>query len=161
MQQGRSPHPARQAPPPTGPAWDAATLERNWAVIQIVPRPTPDNPGKTDKPAIDPVTRRWCGHEQDAVLTFAEALDVARLARVYHPSSRFALGYMPRPGSAMVVGDVDAIAMPGGRPPLWLRTEDNSAAPLHTYGEWSPSGRGLRLLFKRAEFSRHTGSTAA
>jgi hypothetical protein len=132
---------------PTGPAVEAAAVEHNWAVIQVVPRP--DNPDKTDKPALDPATRRWCGHEQGAVLNLTEAFALARLAQLYRPSSRFVLAYMPRPGSALIAGDVDAKALTSGQPPSWLRAQMRFSGEFPSYVEHSPSGKGLRVLMAR------------
>jgi hypothetical protein len=130
---------------PTGPAWEAAKLERNWAAVRIVP----ERDGTSRKIPVDPDTRKAVGAEVAARLTFAEALALVDLLNA-EGRRRHVLGYMPRLGSALVVGDVDAKALEDGAPPFWLL---DLHGRLETYVERSPSGKGLRVLFARAKAS--------
>lgn len=128
---------------PNGPVWEAAAAERNWAVIKIT---QPRANGKSQKLGIDPDSHKVVGHEQAACLTLPEARTL--LGRIKR--GRHVLGYMPRPDSEMVCGDIDEAAMSDGQPPRWLYDLDRK---LTTYTERSPS-EGLRVLMARASASR-------
>lgn len=135
--------------PPTTP-WERATTERNWLVFAV----SPANGGKRSKhptgtiPSQLPHERRNWGDviavEDAAVWTHAEAC--AHLQRL---GDGYMLGYLPRPDSAMVVGDLDDCVDPlTGQALPWAR-EIIDLAP--TYCEVSTSGTGLRLLMARED----------
>jgi hypothetical protein len=131
---------------PTGPVLEAAAVEPNWYVVEIVPVP---GKRKLRKVPLDGAGRR-VGVQVAAVLTLAQALQ--QRDRMAAAGAWVALGYLPRPGSAMVAGDLD-----DSLPPPW----ENDSQPIITeiarqvlaesctYAERSIGGTGIRLLMQR------------
>jgi hypothetical protein len=130
---------------PTGPALAAAALEHNWYVAQIQ-----REPGKTKlkKVPLD-AAGRWTDVQLAATRTLVEALHQRDLLAT--TGIRVALGYLPRPGSILVGGDLDDCL-----PPSWKDDQEPTTAIAKrvlaesaTYAERSIGGLGIRLLMKR------------
>lgn len=136
-------------------AWSRAIAERNWSIFAIT-RPE-DGTGKLGKYPTG-VVRSEYAHERGAwgqplsiydaaCWTFSEAWEQVKTLTPPPGILRFAVGYLPRPGSALVVGDLDAC-----RDPLTGIVEPWAAEILalgSTYAEVSTSGTGVRLLMER------------
>jgi RecA-family ATPase len=137
---------------PSGPIWEAAKAETNWLVWKREHRRRPDGTTKIAKVPADPASGCKVDRLQAAVLTFdgAEALVAA--------GRDFAgVGYVPRPGSAMVGYDLDNC-----RDPNTGRLDTRAEAVLacgETYCEISPSGTGLRVLAARGPEAPISGET--
>jgi Primase C terminal 2 (PriCT-2)/Family of unknown function (DUF5906) len=120
-------------PDPVG-LWELAKAERNWLVYRLVARE-----GK--KPQKIPQTRdgRNIGAKDAAALTFDEATKTAdRLG------ADFGIGYLPRPGSAMVCVDFDGVLKDG-------EVIQPDLPEISSYAEVSPSGTGLHVLIGRPD----------
>ena len=127
--------------------WTTAEAEANWVTFELRARP---NSAKLDKVPMDPTTGGQMSlHE--ARMTFEEAREAAEEHNTQQgvgwnqPGSR-GVGYVPRPGSALVGVDIDNAFAPDGalKPDIAELIEDGE-----TYLEKSPSGTGLRGLLER------------
>ncbi|NOD46390.1 AAA family ATPase [Ruegeria sp. HKCCD5849] len=138
-------------------AWDRATAERNWLVFAVTP-PDPQT-GKTGKFPTDRVGSefvhekinfdRAVGADQAAHYTYTQAHQLVEGLKPFGTITHYAVGYLPRPGSALVVGDLDNCRNPANGD-----VADWAAAILSagfTYAEVSTSGTGIRLLMERME----------
>ncbi|SFQ30955.1 RecA-family ATPase [Roseivivax halotolerans] len=117
----------------SGTVWKQAEKERNWLLHR-------------DKIPVNPTGVTSVHREKAATLTHEEALDA--LARVGEAGG-YGIGYLPRPGSAMVAVDIDDAFDADGlflRPEIAALVEDAG-----TYVEISPSGTGLRGLIARSD----------
>ena len=135
---------------PTGPVWDRAKQERNWLVYRLEAK-TNGKPGKMNKLPVDAGTGRQVGKDAAAKLTFEEAAKARKKhntgqALEANEPGAWGLGYLPRPGSAMVGGDIDEVKDDQGELHGWVR--ELTADP-ETYVEWSPSQNGYRVLMAR------------
>ena len=143
---GPSPKPAG----PTGPVWDRAKRERNWLVYRLEAK-TNGKPGKMNKLPVDAGTGRQVGKDAAAKLTFGEAAKARKKHNTRHKlganePGAWGLGYLPRPGSAIVGGDIDDVKDDQGELHGWVR---ELIADPETYVEWSPSQNGYRVLMAR------------
>jgi hypothetical protein len=121
---------------PTGPAWEAAVVERNWLLWKLVPRPGK----KPTKHPASPAGLAPISASDAARLTFAEAHDA--LDRL---NEQYGLGYLPRPGSELVGLDFDDVLTDMAR----LRAQPWYRSLYATWVERSPSGKGLRAILAR------------
>ena len=135
---------------PTGGVWDRAKQERNWLVYRLEAKVN-GKPGKMNKLPVDAETGRQVGKDDAAKLTLEAAAKARKAFNSRHgfvgcEPGAWGLGYLPRPGSAMVGGDIDEVTDDQGKLHGWVR--DLIATP-DTYVEWSPSRNGLRVLMAR------------
>ncbi len=139
-------------------AWTRATAERNWLVFAV----TQADPvtGKTGKFPTDRVESEYI-HErvnfdgavstdQAARYTFAEVTALLGGLDPQRPDiTHYAVGYLPRPGSALVVGDLDNC-----RDPVTGKIADWAVGVLKAgpaYAEVSASLTGIRVLMERMD----------
>ncbi len=138
-------------------AWDRAVLERNWLVFAVTP-PDPQT-GKTGKWPTDKVGSlnywekikfdRPVWHEEAARYTFAELSELLTSLKPVDEITHYTAGYLPRPGSALVAGDLDGCRDPAsGLIEPWA-LEVLNAGPC--YAEVSASGTGIRFLMERMD----------
>ncbi|MCU9837164.1 PriCT-2 domain-containing protein [Ruegeria sp. WL0004] len=138
-------------------AWSRAIQERNWAIFAIT-RPE-DGSAKLGKYPTGIIPSEY-QHERGAWgqpisvydaahWTFSEACQQVKTLTPPPGILRFAVGYLPRPGSALVIGDLDNC-----RDPLTGAISPWAAQILaleSTYAEVSTSGTGIRLLMERQD----------
>ncbi len=139
-------------------AWSRAVIERNWLVFAVTHAdPTTGKTGKfpTDNVYSEVVRDRVyfdkpLGTDRAARHTFAEASDLVQHVKPQRDDiAHYAVGYLPRPGSALVVGDLD-----GCRDPVSGNIADWAVGVLRAgpvYAEVSASKTGIRLLMERME----------
>jgi hypothetical protein len=146
-----APEPAAESEPvtldrgPTGPVLQAAAREQSWYVARIMREP--------GKPKLRKIPLDGAGRYVDvqiaAVLTLAQALH--RLDRMAAAGAWVALGYLPRPNSILIAGDLDnSLAPPwedDQQPTIAIARQ--VLAETHAYAERSIGGTGIRLLMKR------------
>ena len=145
---------------PSGAVWEQAKRERNWLVYGLEAKAN-GKPGKMIKRPVDAGTGRKVGPDVAASLTFEEAAK----ARKKHNTGNgleanepgaWGLGYLPRPGSAMVGGDIDEVTNDQGELYDWV--QELIANP-DTYLERSPSQNGFRVLMTRQPGDQAINST--
>jgi hypothetical protein len=148
---------------PQGAVWDRAKKERNWFVYKISPE---DEIGKSKKVPCSPPHAHSTGTVSAAKMTFSEAVAAQRdmktrigeintsidavnakraTGKEIEMAVDFCVGYLPRPGSAMVIFDWDGVIDGDGEVAEWLADCINE-----TYAEISASGTGLHYLSERA-----------
>ncbi|MEP3331664.1 phage/plasmid primase, P4 family [Sedimentitalea sp.] len=133
--------------------WHAAMVERNWLVFAIVERPDGKKPAKV--PVLFNSVRYPATKESAARFTLSE---VQQRIEALNPEGMetinddnilgFAVGYLPRPGSTLVLGDLDGCVGSDGSIAPWALAIINKHP---TYVETSISGTGLRVVMVRQE----------
>lgn len=120
--------------PPLGAVWESVKVERNWLAYRLVPQP-----GKKPKKIPQTAAGKNTGAKAAAYLTFDEAVLLATGL-----GKDCGIGYLPRPGSAIVCVDFDGVLEDGAvvQPDLPL---------FNSYAERSPSGTGLHVLVARPD----------
>ncbi|MFA8443131.1 DUF5906 domain-containing protein [Yoonia sp.] len=154
---------------PMGKAWEKAILECNWNIFIVL---EPDEKGKKSKlPVSGHNIERPLAIEKAAKHTFAEAMVYVdsykkkpkNIARANKWRKEYAdakgalyagdiieirLGYCARPGSALIVVDLDDVLDAQGQlEDEWM----DRLMAYEGYAEVSTGGRGLRLLMERQE----------
>ncbi|PWG16335.1 AAA family ATPase [Salibaculum griseiflavum] len=135
---------------PSGAVWEIAKQERNWLVYRLEAKAN-GKPGKMNKLPVDAETGQQVGKDEAAKLTFAEAAKACKAFNTRrgieaNKTGAWGLGYLPRPGSAMVGGDIDEVLNDQGELHEWAR---GLIANPDSYLEWSPSQNGFRVLMER------------
>lgn len=140
---------------PCGDVWERAKKESNWLVFKLETLP-----GKTKmskKPQAPSGAPRTVGKDDAALLTHVEAMGRLNALNAGAGVSRgkpesFGLGYLPRPGSAMIGLDLDQCVNAVGEVTVdnWAMEIVGGSTPV-TYVERSPSGTGLRVLCARED----------
>ena len=140
---------------PEGDVWERAKLEKNWMCFRV------EHPGANGKASKVPCNARGgydVATENAAFMTFEQAMEAqqALASRILEINEKligrgnqdkqaaaFCVGYLARPGSALVTLDLDKVIGPDGVLAYWV--------PLlgETYTEVSTSGIGLHILTER------------
>ncbi len=148
--------PSPVIPHPAMTAWQRALIERNWCIFAIeAPKPN----GKMSKYPTDHVGSEYefdrVNFDQPVSIhtaaryTYAEVCDLMGRLQPSGAIQQYRHGYLSRPGSALVVGDLDDCRDPQtGQIDPWAQQILNAG---QTYAEVSVSGTGIRLLMERME----------
>lgn len=110
--------------------------DNNWGIFRIVPA---ENGGKPRKLPMDLATGRYPVSKDEA---FVHSLDTAKN---YLNGGSTILGYLPRPGSAYIGGDLDE-CLDGDEIETWADEILDGYPDAVT-----PSGHGLRIMMPRAD----------
>jgi Primase C terminal 2 (PriCT-2) len=124
------------APGPSGPIWQAAAAESNWLLYRLLPA----EPKPRKLPA-DPQS----GHAPIAVYRAACLTLEQAQAAVARLGPGYGIGYLPRPGSALIGMDLDH-AITDGAVEAWAKVILDVSP---TWSEISPSGTGIRIIAGR------------